>query len=141
MPDGAPLPFEFVVTGRPVSHQSHNKASLAAWRRDVRAAAEAKWASLPALTIPLKVTVVFYHDGAVVRLDDDNMVKPIRDALNGLVYDDDGRITTTVVQKRPIDRPIIARRQSRVLLGAFADGVEFVHVVVDYPPDDAIPLR
>src|SRR5436305_1684275 len=56
------LPFEFTVTGPPVSHQSHNKAKLAAWRKRVRAAAAAQRGKVAPLTTPLRITVTYYAE-------------------------------------------------------------------------------
>jgi len=47
------------------------------------------------LTCKLKCTIINFHEGNVASLDDDNMVKPIRDAMNKLVYDDDSRENRT----------------------------------------------
>jgi crossover junction endodeoxyribonuclease RusA len=84
------LPFEFTVDGPPISHQTRNSARLRAWQRTVRVAAVQRW---PAGTAPvieqLRFIVTYYHDGASVRIDNDNLVKPIQDALNGPVYVDD----------------------------------------------------
>ena len=69
------------------------------------------------------------------------MLKPIQDALIGLIYTDDKVITDTRVRKSSIDEPIRARRASRVLLEAFAAGVPFVHVIIDVAPSHADPPR
>jgi len=42
---------------------------------------------------PVRLTICYYHDRVAIRLDNDNLVKPIQDALNGLVYEDDRLIT------------------------------------------------
>jgi crossover junction endodeoxyribonuclease RusA len=42
---------------------------------------------------PLKLTLVYYHEKEVVLIDHDNMIKPIQDALSGLVYLNDRQIT------------------------------------------------
>lgn len=58
-----PLPaFEFTVAGRPVSHQSHNRPRLAAWRQ-VTTAAAAEWTAFPIAGLRLRVVVSYYHDG------------------------------------------------------------------------------
>ena len=46
---------------------------------------------------------LLYHEGESVRIDNDNMVKPIQDALIGLIYPDDRWITDTIVRKTSID--------------------------------------
>jgi hypothetical protein len=46
------------------------------------------------------------------------MVKPIRDALNKFVYDDDRQIRYSETFQIPIDDPIKIRRASAILLAA-----------------------
>ena len=60
--------------------------------------------------------MTYYHEGESVRIDNDNMVKPIQDALIGLVYQDDRWITDTVVRKTSIDGFFQIRGCSLVLL-------------------------
>src|SRR4051812_39162069 len=79
----AMLPFEFTGPGPPVSHQSGNKSKLAAWRNLVRVAAAGKWGKRAPRAEPLKISVTYYHEGEAIRIDNDNMVKPIQDALIG----------------------------------------------------------
>jgi Holliday junction resolvase RusA-like endonuclease len=134
------LPFEFTVKGPPLSHQTRDKRKLAAWRRKVRRIAKTLWAH-PPLSIPLKVTVTYYHEGNAVWIDNDNMIKPILDALNKLVYVDDRIIVDIYVRKTSIDNEIYARWESLILLKAFSDGVEFLHVTIDSAPDHRSPLR
>lgn len=125
------LPFEFTVAGRPYSHQTANRRGLAEWRRRVRAAAAARWGDRPPVASPLRIAVVYYHGAAAAGIDVDNLLKPVQDALTGLVYDDDGQLTAAVVRKTPIDTPLPARGASLVLLSGFSLFDPFVYVVVD----------
>jgi hypothetical protein len=86
------------------------------------------------------MTVCYYHEGRAIRLDNDNLVKPIQDALNGLVYQDDRQITDTVVRKTDIGGAFVVRGASLVLLEAFSRGNRFVHVTVDLAPSHTNPL-
>ena len=79
--------------------------------------------------------MTYYHEGQAVRIDTDNMVKPIQDALIGLVYNDDCWIIRTISQKMSIDGRFQIRGLSLVLLEAFSRGVEFLHITVDEAPD------
>lgn len=98
------LPFEFIVEGPPLSHQTKNRARLQEWRDKVRAAALARWPiGTPPINIPIKIIVVYYHNGESIRLDNDNMVKPLQDALNQVIYSDDRLITDTIARKTSID--------------------------------------
>jgi crossover junction endodeoxyribonuclease RusA len=84
--------LEFTVDGPPVSHQTKDKANLNAWKGIIRAEAAKAWAGAPPLTVKLKCTIYNFHEGEHPSLDDDNMVKPIRDAMNGIIYEDDLQI-------------------------------------------------
>jgi Holliday junction resolvase RusA-like endonuclease len=131
--------LEFTVEGPPVSHQTNNRPKLQAWMQVVKAAAAARWTGAP-LTVPLRLTVAYYHEGPAIRIDNDNMVKPIQDALNQFVYQDDKQITDTVVRKTNIDEPFAVRGASMVLLEAFSRGKEFLHITIGPAPSHATPL-
>jgi crossover junction endodeoxyribonuclease RusA len=123
------LPFEFTVKGPPLSHQTNRRDRLEAWRTSVRnAALAARPPGEPLLYLPIEITVVYYHDGVTIRMDNDNLVKPIQDALNGYIYRDDRLITDTHVRKTPLDGSFRVRRMSQVLADAFVQGDEFIYV-------------
>ena len=130
------LPCEFTITGTPISHQTHNIERLRLWQASVRNAATKKWPSdIPPTTVPLKITVVYYHDRTTARIDNDNLIKPIQDALNGLIYVDDVQMTDTQIRKTDINGSFHVRYISKVLANAFSDGAEFVYVKIEAAPD------
>jgi Holliday junction resolvase RusA-like endonuclease len=132
------LPFEFIVAGPPVSHQARNRARLQAWIAMVRNEALRYWPpGRPAATGRLKITVVYYHDAVTVRLDNDNMLKPIQDALQGVVYANDTQITDTSVRKTNLDGQFTVRGMSRILAEGFCRGTEFLYIKVEEAPDHA----
>jgi Holliday junction resolvase RusA-like endonuclease len=94
--------LEFTVEGPRVSHQTNDKANLQAWKSAVRAEAARHWTAAP-LAGPVKFVLMNFHEGLRPPLDDDNMAKPIRDALNGLVYQDDQQITHAEHSQTSID--------------------------------------
>jgi Holliday junction resolvase RusA-like endonuclease len=129
------LPFEFIVDGPPVSHQTRNVARLRNWQQTVRLAATQRWpAGILPLTVPLKCTVAYYHDGVAVRIDNDNLVKPIQDALNGLVYADDRQITDIYVRKTDLNGSFRVRGMSPVLAEGFCKGNEFLYIYIEPAP-------
>jgi crossover junction endodeoxyribonuclease RusA len=67
-------------------------------------------------------------------MDDDNMVKPIRDALNKFVYVNDRQIRYSETIHVPIDDPIKIRGASAILLAAFSKGDEFLYVRIEDAP-------
>jgi crossover junction endodeoxyribonuclease RusA len=127
--------LEFTVDGPPISHQTKDKANLNAWKNTIRTRAAEHWGPRAFLTGKLKCTIINFHEGMKASLDDDNMVKPIRDALNKLVYDDDSQICYSETIHVSIDAPIKLRRASSILLAAFSKGDEFLYVRIDDAPD------
>jgi crossover junction endodeoxyribonuclease RusA len=126
--------LEFVVSGPPVSYQTNDKKNLKAWQATVRAEAAKVW-SKPPVTGNLKFLLINFHEGDKPSLDDDNMVKPIRDALNKFVYDDDRQIRHSETIHIGIDAPIRIRKASRILLDAFCKGDEFLYVRIEDAPE------
>jgi crossover junction endodeoxyribonuclease RusA len=131
-----PLPFEFIVDGPPVSHQTKNPSRLREWKSFVRAEVAKRWPmGLPPISVAVKITVVYYHDGEVVRIDEDNMIKPIQDAMNGLVYEDDRQVTDVSARKTDLNGSFRVRGLSPVLAEGFCRDREFLHVRVEARPD------
>ena len=85
--------------------------------------------------------VCYFHDRLSIRLDNDNLVKPIQDALNGLIYADDQLITDTLLRKTCLDGAFRVRGLSPVLAKGFETGQEFLHIVVDSAPDHGDLLK
>ena len=127
------LPMDFVVLGTPKSVQAASR-SKTLWKAEVSTAAQTVWPlTRSPLTTTLKITVVYYYLGA--PLDTDNMLKPIQDALNGVVYRDDSQITDITAGKRPFDGSFRVRGLSPQLAKGFTSNGEFVHVRIEDAPD------
>jgi len=135
------LPFEFTIPGPPVSAQAKDPRRLLAWKRRVRAAARARWhKGLKPVSQRLRLVVCYYHDRVTIRLDNDNLVKPIQDALNGLVFIDDRQITDTQLRKTCLDGAFRVRGVAPMLALAFQAGVEFLHIIIDEAPSHKVLL-
>jgi crossover junction endodeoxyribonuclease RusA len=133
------LPFEFIVTGKPVSHQAKDRKRVQAWKLDVRNAAEASWKLGSPIGDPVRVVITHYYD-AVPGYEDtvpdsDNIVKPVRDALNGLIYVDDYQVTDFVSRRRNLNSSFRVKGMSPVLAEGFCKGEEFLHVKIEVAPD------
>jgi hypothetical protein len=126
--------LEFVVPGPPVSNQTNDKKNLKDWQTRIRAEAAKVWTGLP-LTGKLRFLLINFHEGDKPPLDDDNMVKAIRDALNKLVYDDDRQIRYSETIQVSIDAPVKIRRGSKILLDAYWKGDVFLYVRIEAAPD------
>jgi hypothetical protein len=132
--------LEFVVLGSSVPYHTKDKVNLKAWKKSITDEAAKNWTLAP-LTQKLKMTVINFHEGDVPPLDDDSMVKPIRDAMNKLVYEDDRQITYSEIIQIGIDAPIKIRRGSKILLDAYSTGPEFLYVRVEDAPDFISAVR
>jgi hypothetical protein len=131
--------LEFVVTGPPVSYQTSDKARLKAWQATIRMEARKVWTRAP-LTGKLRFLLINFHEGGEPPMDDDNMVKPIRDALNKIVYEDDRQIRYSEKIQVSINDLFKIRRGSRVLFDAFTMGDIFLYVrIEDAPPFIQLP--
>lgn len=127
------------MLGPPLSHQTRNKQRLAEWRAAVLAAARTGWPSQQApLDQPLKLIVVYYHDRPAIKIDNDNLIKPIQDAMNGHLYLDDAQIVDTVIRKTAFDGSFKVRRMSRILADAFVQGDEFLHIRIEAAPSHEV---
>lgn len=131
------LPFEFTIKGPPVSSQTKNRQRLQQWKSDVQQAAAARVVvgAVP-VNVPVRVSTTYYYEGDTP--DVDNIIKPIQDALNGLIFVDDAQCQETKSRKRPLNGSYQIKGASGVLLQAFADGAEFLHIRVEECPHDGV---
>jgi len=127
--------FDFFVEGPPLSQQTRNPARLRDWKGYVRSQAENSWSGREIEEAALKITVVYYHERQSVLIDHDNMIKPIQDALAGLVYKNDRQITDAQTRKTNIDGRFRLRHLSRVYARAFAGGRPFVYIRIEKAPN------
>jgi crossover junction endodeoxyribonuclease RusA len=133
------LPFEFVVIGKPISYQTKERKRLQAWREEVRQVAETCWDKKTPIGDSIKVIITHYYDtpygeeSAVP--DSDNIVKPIRDALNGVIYVDDYQITDFISRRRNLNGSFRIRGISPALAQGFSSGQEFLHIRIEAAPD------
>jgi len=129
------LPFEFIVDGPPVSQQARRRDRIDAWKETVRNAAKHYWplgGEPVSADVQLKVTY-FY-----LSTDIDNIVKPIQDAMNGLVYLDDRQITDLIVRKRDLTATLHITRSTPILEEGIAKEHEFLFIEIALAPDPTI---
>lgn len=128
--------LEFVVAGPPISNQQSTalgKANLAAWRHRVQSEAIARWGTATALTENLKAVIINFHNGGKPSVDVDNLSKPILDAMNKLVYQDDRQIRQAQIVHIPIDDPMRIAGASQTLVAAVQAAKQFVYVRIESP--------
>jgi len=133
------LPFDFVVIGKPISKQTKDKKRLQDWRGTVRSTAEACWPATQPTGDSLRVTITHYYlmtQGEESGVPDtDNIVKPVLDALNGVIYVDDYQITDFVSRRRNLRGSFRVMGMSRALADGFCKGEEFLHILIEQAPD------
>ena len=123
--------YEFLIPKRPVSLQTKNRGNLQAWKQYVRGIAAQKWKQSPLQGMDLQLTLVYLYDTDPV--DVDNIIKPIQDALVGLVYEDDLIVTDVESRRRFLVGTFDLTRCPADLINGIANGVECVFVRVSAP--------
>ena len=128
------LDFEFLIPKRPLSLQAKSK-SLQAWKAFVREEAAKVWKTPTVENGDLHLMLVYLCDESPP--DTDNIVKPIQDALVGLVFTDDSQIADVESHRRFLSATFdVARLPSLVLIGILSQQ-ECVYVKVS----DSLPLE
>jgi hypothetical protein len=126
------LPFDFTVHGVPISAQTKNRGLLKRWRDQVHEAAAEKWPSGDApLTCPLKLEIKYFYERW--SGDVDNIIKPVQDALIGVVYIDDRCVTDSSALKRNLNGSFRVKGVPLALVQGFSRGVDFIYVRISEP--------
>jgi len=124
------FPIEFTFEGPPLSLQSKNKARKRSYKQAIEAAARLVLpAGFAAVADQLEIKITYYYEG--VCGDVDNMIKPIQDSLNGVIYIDDNQIANSTSRKRDINGSYKIRNVSACILDSFSKGKDFLHVKID----------
>ncbi|MBV8613826.1 MAG: RusA family crossover junction endodeoxyribonuclease [Acetobacteraceae bacterium] len=123
--------FEVCVHGQPVSAQTRRRPALQAWKNRIRNACEAAWERAP-IDGNVIICVTHYYETAIG--DVDNLIKPIQDALQGVVYVNDKQVRDVTGKRRPIAGRFKVRYISMPLAAAFSNGRQFVHIQVWHSP-------
>lgn len=121
--------FEFAIPQRPVSAQTKNRKNLQAWKAFVTAEAAKAWPidAQPFLG-ELRVTLVYL--AADDAADVDNIIKPIQDALAGMVYADDFAVSDVDCHRRFLSSPIDMTGLPPLLQAGIAKAHESMYVRV-----------
>ncbi|NER82922.1 MAG: RusA family crossover junction endodeoxyribonuclease [Leptolyngbya sp. SIO1D8] len=135
------LSFEFILPGRPVSNQTKDKTRLKAWQANVSQVAAHLWDQEQDCPYEdyVRVQLTYYFEAPSGKEDNvpdsDNVVKPIREALTGIVYLYDYQVTDVISRRRNLNGSFRVKGISPILAEGFIQGVEFVHVKIESAPD------
>lgn len=109
-----PRPRVVTINGRGMAISNPRSHPVTAWKDQVRLTAQDAWQGRPPLQGPVGLAVAFLlprparltlkskpnpRCWAPVRPDGDNLVKVIKDVLNGLCWKDDGQVVELLVHK------------------------------------------
>ena len=123
------IPFEFLIPRRPVSLQTKKKENLQVWKNFVRVEAQKLWKDRSIIKQgDLQLTLVYLCDD--FPADTDNIIKPIQDALVGLVFEDDSLVSDVESHRRFMSDPIEIKSLPSLLQRAVITGKECVYVKV-----------
>ena len=121
--------FEVLIPKRPVSHQARNRDNLQAWKNYVYGRARSAWTrGVPLSGVPLRFTLVYLCDGSPA--DTDNIVKPIQDALVGVVFSDDSWVSDVDSHRRFLSDGVDITNLPSLLIEGVLSGEECVYVAV-----------
>jgi len=120
--------FEFLIPNRPLSLQAKPK-SKQDWKNFVREMASQNWMdSSPIRDTDICLTLVYLCDDSPP--DTDNIIKPIQDALVGLIYEDDSLIADVDSHRRFLSDPLDLTSLPSLLVNGALIGKECVYVRV-----------
>lgn len=93
--------FELIVEGIPASVNKQGK-TYQTWIHQVATLARTRWGDRPPLTrVSIRLEIIFFYE-KYTQLDVDNIIKPIQDSLNNIVYIDDRLVFDVMARKRQL---------------------------------------
>jgi len=128
------FPLEFDLQGTPVSAQSKSARHRESWKSAVaEAARQVVSESCDPCYLELKplAVTIYVFPAASMAADIDNVVKPILDAMKGVVYVDDRWIERLIVQKFEPNTAREFRSPSERLAAVLASEPPLLYIRVD----------
>lgn len=120
---------EFIIPDRPLSLQAADRPNFQGYKEWVRTLASMAWGRPPVDSDDVNVSIVFLCNPRA-PIDVDNIIKPIQDAMNGVVYTDDALVTDTDSHRRYLGDAIDITNCPRALIEMLFAGEEGVYVRV-----------
>jgi crossover junction endodeoxyribonuclease RusA len=135
----APLDFfEFVIEGPPVSVKAKktNTRRYRKWISTLRSAARKEWPDNEPPIVDPSITVHITNYFTLAPPDVDNIIKPILDALETVVYTKDEQVWKVISQKVDLSLMPTIQDPSPLLAGALEKYSELLHIVVTWKAED-----
>lgn len=123
-------PFEFLIPKRPLSHQAKNADHKQDWKNFVFGRAFQIWKGVPVSSGQLRFTLVYLCEADPADIN--NIIKPVQDALTGLVYVDDRLVIDVQGHLRMTDELLDVTGLPPMLQEAIIAGVDCLYVRIDY---------
>lgn len=126
--------FEFIVEGPAVSLKAKktNASRYQKWIKTVRAAAQQQWPGnrKPTFSQAIIVSITNYYTASPP--DVDNIIKPILDALQTVVYINDEQVYKVICEKADLSKIERLQNPSPLLAVAVEKYDELLHIIVTW---------
>ncbi len=135
--------FEFIVQGPAVSLKAKktNARRYQKWIRTVRAAAQKRWPNSRRPTDSQSVTVSIANYYTLSPPDVDNIIKPILDALQTVVYVNDQQVYKVTSEKLDLLNLDRIRNPGPLLAAALEEHTELLHITVTWSAEDQMHVE
>lgn len=130
--------FEFVVEGPAVSLKAHktNRPRYRKWIRTVRAAVQKEFPSGRRPTRSQDITVSITNYFTIAPPDVDNIIKPLLDAMETVVYVDDKQVRKVISEKVDLTNMASIHDPSPLLATSLEKYTEVLHIIVTWNVED-----
>jgi Holliday junction resolvase RusA-like endonuclease len=122
--------FEMLIPYRPLSHQVKNRKHLQEWKDRVYGRARDAWKGVPCSVQGIHLTLVYLCDDSPADID--NIIKPIQDALVGVVLADDFQVTDVDSHRRYLSDRINITNLPSLLRQGVISGAECVYIRIAF---------
>jgi Holliday junction resolvase RusA-like endonuclease len=126
--------FECLIPKRPVSLQTKSRKNLQSWKNYIGIEARKIWGNmLPIEDESLRVSIIYLCDDSPADID--NIIKPIQDALVGIIFQDDSLVSDVDSHRRFLDEPINLVGLPPLLQAGAVIGKECIYIKVSTAED------
>jgi len=116
-----PIKHSFSVLGCPASAQSSPKTKNQ-YKMLVAKAASTNVGKPAERSQKVKIEIDWFSEGFSNKPDADNIIKPIQDALKGIVYDDDNQVESVTSRKHDCNSVVTFTREPLCIVEPLVKG-------------------